>query len=165
MRESSYPPKQHKEAVRTAEALGRLLPLAVPFPGNLTCLWPNKGENALFALLLALLICDRAGGLAGGLAGCLALAAAGMCGSSDAGLLDGLDVFHWDILHTVQSSFHSRYYTQIACRRQPHYFPNTCAAIAASAPASRPTPKSESSATDTTNVSARMENTMNARAA
>ena len=76
MRESSYPPKQHKEAVRTAEALGRLLPLAVPFPGNLTCLWPNKGENALFALLLALLICDRAGGLAGGLAGCLALAAA-----------------------------------------------------------------------------------------
>ena len=76
MRESSYPPKQHKEAVRTAEALGRLLPLAVPFPGNLTCLWPNKGENALFALLLALLICDRAGGLAGGLAGSLALAAA-----------------------------------------------------------------------------------------
>ena len=46
----------------------------------------------------------------------------------------------------------------------PLYFPSTWAAIAASMPASRPTPKSESSAAETMNVSDRMENTINASA-
>ena len=96
MRESSFPPKQHKEAVRTAEGQAGSPAHSHSVSGQPHML-TAKQKDALFVLLLALLVCNRAGSFAGGLAGSLALAAAGMRRSIDAGLLNGLNVFHWNL--------------------------------------------------------------------
>ena len=111
------------------------------------------------------MISNRAGRFACALAGCLALAAAGVRGSVDAGLLDGLDVFHCYILHTVKVVFTSAIIHKSCTSDNPIYFPSTCAAIAESIPERIPMPKSERSAAEMTNVSERMENTINASTA
>lgn len=67
---------------------------------------------ALLSLLLALLIGYGAGRFAGRLTGSLALTAAGVCRSVDAGLFNGNDVLHKKILQQIQHTSITLYMTK-----------------------------------------------------